>query len=76
MMKRIFVWADEYIARCDWKDLALLKFCLCAVGILIGVAAPKKARVPLAVGALVVFAVTYIPLMKKFIDVATEGEPG
>lgn len=76
MMNRIFKWAGEYIARCDWKDLALLKFCLCSVGILIGIAAPKKAKAPLAVAAAVVFIATYIPLMKKFIDVATEGKPG
>lgn len=35
-MRYLFDLADQYIRECDWKDLALLKLCLCAMGILLG----------------------------------------
>ena len=65
-MKNLFQWADEYIRESDWKTLAALKFCLCAIGILIGIAVPSKAKKPVLIGAAAVFLGTYIPLMVKF----------
>ena len=38
-----------------------------AVGILLGLAAPKKARKWVALGAGLVFVATYLPLMLKFL---------
>lgn len=73
-MKYLFDLADDYIQACDWKDLALLKFCLCAMGILLGIAAPARWKKPLAFGALAVFVATYLPLMGKFLAVAFPGE--
>ena len=65
-MKNLFQWVDEYIRESDWKTLAVLKFCLCAIGILIGIAVPSKAKKPVLIGAAAVFLGTYIPLMVKF----------
>lgn len=66
-MKKLLACANQYVKESDWKDLALLKFCLCAVGIMIGLSIPKeKKKFPfLAAGS--VFVVTYIPLMMKFV---------
>lgn len=63
---KLFTYADRYLKQSSWKDLALVKFCLCAVGVLIGLAVPRSRRRQFAFGALVVFAATYIPLMCKF----------
>ena len=41
-MKRLFDCADHYIQARDWKMLAGLKFCLCAIGVLLGLAVPGK----------------------------------
>ena len=41
-MKRLFDCADRYIQSRDWKMLALLKFCLCAIGVLLGLSVPGK----------------------------------
>ena len=41
-MKRLFYCADHYIQARDWKMLAGLKFCLCAIGVLLGLAVPGK----------------------------------
>lgn len=52
-MRYLFDLADQYIRECDWKDLALLKLCLCAMGILLGAGrAPARWKKPLAFGAV------------------------
>lgn len=71
-MKELFACADQYVQESDWKDLALLKFCLCAIGVMIGLCIPKeKKKVPLILAAAV-FVITYIPLMIKFIKIIME----
>ncbi len=64
-MKSLFSYADAYIKNCTWKDLALVKFCLCAIGVMIGLSVPKEKRKIPFLGALLVFLVTYFPLMGK-----------
>ena len=66
-MKRLFSAADAYIAKMNWKDLALVKLCLCAAGVMLGLAAPKRVRKWAALGAVVVFVATYLPIMLKFL---------
>ena len=68
-MKSLFSYADAYIKNCTWKDLALVKFCLCAIGVMIGLSVPKEKRKIPFLGSLLVFLVTYFPLMGKFIRV-------
>ena len=68
-MKSLFSYADAYIKNCTWKDLALVKFCLCAIGDMLGLGFPKeKRKIPL-LGSLVVSLVTYLALLGKFIRV-------
>lgn len=73
-MKKLFDYAEKYIARSDWKDLAMLKFCLFAMGVLAGMRIPERNRKQAGWVAAVVFAATYIPLMAKFFSVIGEGE--
>lgn len=73
-MKKLFYYADEYIAESSWRDLAMLKFCLFAMGVLAGMGIPKKNRKKAGRIAAVVFAVTYIPLMAKFFSVIMDKE--
>lgn len=69
-MKTLFTIADDYIRQSDWRDLALIKFCLCAMGVLLGLAVPRRTRKLAAVLALFTFIGTYVPLMIKFFGVA------
>ncbi len=71
-MKKLFECADVYVENCDWKDMALLKVCLCAVGIMIGVSIPEKRKKCIAVVAGIIFIVSYVPLMMKFIKILIE----
>ena len=73
-MKKLFDAANRYIETSDWKIIAVLKFCLISLGMMIGMAIKKKDRKPVFIGALGVFAVTYVPLMVKFYKVFTEKE--
>lgn len=71
-MKCIFKVADEYIRQSDWKDLALIKFCLCAMGILLGMAVAPRSKKTVGMLAMLVFVATYVPLMLKLFTV-TKG---
>lgn len=73
-MKKLFCYADRYIKKSDWKDLAMIKFCLFSMGILAGMRIPEKNRKQAGAIAAVVFVATYIPLMAKFFSVITERE--
>ncbi len=71
-MRAFFELGDRYAAKSNWKDFALTKFCVCAIGVMIGVSIParhKKVAVPAAAG---VFAATYIPLMRKVFAIGKE----
>ena len=35
-MSKLFDKANRYLEICDWKDMALLKFCLFSMGIIVG----------------------------------------
>lgn len=71
---KLFAKANAYCKESNWKDLALLKFCLCAIGIIIGLLIPD-AYFGIAMGvALLVFLITYIPLMWKFFEVKVDED--
>lgn len=71
---RLFSASDRYLKKCRWTDMALLKFCLCAIGILIGIGIPHKDKKAVGFAAGLVFIATYIPLMAKFVPYLLEGE--
>ena len=73
-MKCLFSCANQYVKESDWKDSALVKLCLCAIGVMIGLAVPKKKKkMPLLIAAIV-FIATYIPLMTKFLRIVFRKE--
>ena len=64
-MKKLLELGNQYAKESGWKDFALLKFCLCAMGIMIGIQVPRKYKkmvIPVSAG---VFLATGIPLIKK-----------
>lgn len=70
-MNTLISWSEKYIKEADWKDLTLIKFCLCGAGVLIGCALPEKAKKPAIFISAGVFAATYIPLMIKLLKIIT-----
>lgn len=72
-MKKLFDYADDYLKKCDWRDLAMLKFCLFSIGIMAGLKIPERHRKNAMAAAFAVFVVTYIPLMAKFFGVIMDS---
>lgn len=68
-MTKLFDKANEYLRSCDWKDMALLKFCLFSMGVLTGTHIACKNKKTANIIASIVFIVTYIPQMMKFIPI-------
>ena len=59
-MKRLFDAADRYLRDFTWKDIAVLKFCLMALGVLLGIAVPARKKRVSAWLASLVFVGTYM----------------
>ena len=66
--------ADEYAAESTWRDFALVKICLCAVGILLGLLVSSRHKPKVAILAGIAFVATYIPLMADFLPYLLESK--
>lgn len=64
-MRFFFELGNRYARKSNWKDFAFVKFCMCAIGVLMGMMIPPKHKVKATVIAGLVFITTYIPLMSK-----------
>ena len=73
-MKKLFEVADRYIQMSDWKTIAVLKFCLISLGMMIGMLVRPQHKMRVMLGALAVFLASYIPLMNKFFFVYMQTE--
>ena len=65
-LRWLFDRADEYAAESTWRDFALVKICLCAVGILLGLLVPSRHKPKVAILAGIAFVATYIPLRADY----------
>ena len=74
MMKKLFDAANHYVETSDWKTIAVLKFCLISLGMIIGMQIRKEHKKSVLAGALVMFFASYIPLMAKFYRIVTGKE--
>ena len=66
-MNRLTDAANRYLKDCTWKDIAVLKFCLLALGVLLGIAVPARKKKASAWAASLVFLAAFVPLMAKFL---------
>ncbi|MEE0435888.1 MAG: permease of phosphate ABC transporter [Peptococcaceae bacterium] len=65
-MVNLFDTADAWLAKSSWKDLALVKFCLFFMGILVALRLPKRTAPKVRKWARWGFVLTYVPLMAKY----------
>lgn len=73
-MKYFLDLGNRYMQESDWKDLSLLKFCLFAMGLLIGTQVTEKYKKSVIGVSLGVFIATYIPLMSKLFKIMGKKE--
>ena len=71
-MKALLSAADRFIEGCSWKDLALVKACLLAMGVMIGSAISARRKKQVLWGAMVLFVATYVPLIVRFLPCLQE----
>lgn len=71
-MMKLLEYGNQYAKETDWKDFALVKFCLCSMGIMIGTQVTPKHRKKVIAFSAMVFLITYIPLMAKFFKIVFE----
>ena len=64
-MHRLTDAADRYLKDCTWRDISVLKFCLIALGALLGIAVPARKKKAAAWVSSLVFVAAYVPLMAK-----------
>ena len=73
-MKRLSAAGNLYLKEMDLTDIALLRLCLGALGVLIGLGAARKHRKSAGVLAGLVFCLTYLPLMGRFFRAIVTGD--
>lgn len=73
-MKKLIAAGNLYLKKMDLFDIALLKLCLGALGVLIGLGAARKHRKSAGVLAGLVFCLTYVPLMGRFFRAIVTGD--
>ena len=73
-MDRLTDAANRYLKDCTWKDISVLKVCLIALGILLGIAVPARKKKASAWAASLVFVAAYVPLMAKFLPYLLGGQ--
>ena len=68
-MKKLLEIGNQYARESDWTDFALVKICLCAMGIAIGAQVSPKYRRAVTGAAAGVCVAAYIPLMARLFAV-------
>ena len=64
-MKKFIEIGNRYAQQSDWKDFALTKICLCAMGILIGLKISENKKKPIAIISGIAFLGTFALLLAK-----------
>lgn len=72
-MQKLLNYGNKFAKESTWKDFALIKLCVWAMGIIWGISIPKKAHKPVAFIAAAVFVATYIPLMLKMFRIMDDN---
>ncbi len=73
LVDKLLNYVTKYVEQSDWKMMALLKVCMCAFGIMLGVNMSKKSRPIVCTLAGLVFLLTLIPLLVRFFRMAPQA---
>ena len=74
VMKKLLDFGNRYAKKSTWKDFALVKFCLFAMGLAAGTQVPDRYKRKVLGVAACVFASTYVPLMAKVFRIALKRD--
>ena len=74
MVKKWLAAGRLMVRDMDLEDVAALKLCLLSLGVLLGLAAPRRKKPAFALFSILVFIGTYFPLMVKFLGSLLQKE--
>lgn len=66
-MKKLTAFLNDYVLECDWKDMALIKTCVCAFGVMLGLTIKGKRKKPVMVISSLVFLLTACLTAVRFV---------
>lgn len=66
-MKKLIECAQRYIKQMTVLDMGVLKICLLAMGVLLGISVPKRVKDYIAIAASSIFTGSYVLCMTKFL---------
>ena len=75
-MKNLLEAAEDYTKQVGWRDLAELKCCMFALGLLLGLAVSRRWRNKAGRGAAALFAAACVPQAAKFRALAVRRTQG
>ena len=75
-MKNPLEAAEDYTKQAGWRDLAELKCCMCALGLLLGLAVPRRCAPARLFAPAALFAAACIPQAAKFPALAVRRTQG
>ena len=73
-MKNLIAAGNLYLKKMELTDMALLKLCVGALGVLIGLGAARKHKKGAGALAGLVFCLTYVPLLGRFFRAVVTGD--
>ncbi|MBK5262668.1 MAG: permease of phosphate ABC transporter [Peptostreptococcaceae bacterium] len=73
-MKNLITAGEDYIKKMDMADVGLLKICLFSMGLFSGICVTKENKKKVGFWAMVIYIITFIPLMSKFFRIYKEQE--
>ncbi|MBM6828327.1 permease of phosphate ABC transporter [Anaerotignum lactatifermentans] len=66
-MKKLLALLNGYVLECEWKDLALMKTCICAFGVMLGLSLPREKKKPALAVSGVLFVASTALLAVRFL---------
>lgn len=67
-MKKLLGLLNDYVLECDWKDMALIKTCVCAFGVMLGLSLPKEKKKPAMILSGILFVATSALLAVRLLE--------
>ena len=72
-MRKMFDAANRFMETSDWKTLAVMKFCLISLGVMLGMCVGKRHKRKVFAVTGPVFLATYVPLMLSLYKIYRES---
>lgn len=66
-MKKLAAFLNDYVLECDWKDMALIKTCVCAFGVMLGLTVKGNRKKSVMVISSLIFLITACLTAVRFV---------